>query len=122
MCIRDRAVTAQIQAFGSLFCAAHILPSVRVSAGGSRHTCALTPPALTERPGGRHMAGACTADGLSTRETKTMKTNSAALHTVLSWSEIYGDLKPAPRSTPDEEIMNMRTRAREDRQILKTCV
>ena len=44
--------------------AAHILPSVRVSAGGSRHTCALTPPALTERPGGRHMAGACTADGL----------------------------------------------------------
>ena len=60
---RREAVAAQIQAFGGLFCAAHTLPSVRVSAGGSSSTCALTPPALTGRSGGRHMAEAGTADG-----------------------------------------------------------
>ena len=70
--VRREAVTAQIQAFGSLFCAAQTTPAAKFSVGGSTDAYAPTPPTLVGRPWGRHMAAAGTADGLGHAQTKNI--------------------------------------------------
>ena len=90
---RQEALTAQIRAFGCLFCAAQIHPVVNVSAGGFSTIYVLMPPALIGGPEDQHMAEAGTADGLAHARTKNVAyaRNSARMNT--SASLIYTKLK-----------------------------
>ena len=63
---------AQIQASGSLFCAAQTTPTANVSVGDAGAVCAPAPTALIGRPGARHIAGAGTEDGLGHAQTKNI--------------------------------------------------
>ena len=70
--VRRDAVTAEIQASGSLFCAAQTLPCVRLSAQCVSTTCVLTPPALVGRHRARRIARAGTEDGLRHTQTENI--------------------------------------------------